>query len=317
MANHLSDPAMNPAMNPAVDPPVDSPIDPSTDSSPPPGLLIADHFHKQDDYHVRRLSGTKDWLFTFTLGGTGIFTCNRQQITCTEGDVAILAPGTVHDYATAQGEQWEFVWAHFLPRLHWLKWLQLPQIHNGLYYLHIDHALTRQQLIHAFQRLQKNCPVMNPFQEALSLNALEEILIHIAHHFKQHQSNLDPRIEEVLRLLADRMAEPLTVDELAQSVSLSPSRLSHLFKEQVGDSIIKTLLKMRLQQAARLLQFTTRQVNEIAHDVGFASPFYLTRQFKVYYGMSPTQYRANMQTASDDNESGHSSSLYQSSSVES
>jgi transcriptional regulator GlxA family with amidase domain len=67
--------------------------------------------------------------------------------------------------------------------------------------------------------------------------------------------------------------------------------VAHLFKEATGESIMATLLKLRLSQARRLLEFTNRPVGEIARSVGFQSSFHFSRQFKSFYGLSPQIYR--------------------------
>ncbi|MBC8074887.1 MAG: helix-turn-helix transcriptional regulator, partial [Chloroflexales bacterium] len=88
--------------------------------------------------------------------------------------------------------------------------------------------------------------------------------------------------------------DPVNVAALAREIGLSPSRLSHLFKQQVGSSIVETALALRLRQAARLLAFTQHPVATIAHEAGFQSAFYFSRQFKAYYGQSPSAYRKRM-----------------------
>jgi AraC family transcriptional regulator of arabinose operon len=87
----------------------------------------------------------------------------------------------------------------------------------------------------------------------------------------------------------------LTITALAQQVSLSPSRLSHLFKAQVGRSIIETMVSIRLHQTERLLKYTSLHIGEIAHEVGFQSASYFSRQFKAHYGLSPEAYRQQQQ----------------------
>ncbi|WP_232289033.1 helix-turn-helix domain-containing protein [Paenibacillus sp. Aloe-11] len=76
-----------------------------------------------------------------------------------------------------------------------------------------------------------------------------------------------------------------------KAVCLSPSRLSHLFKKQVGDSIIETLIKYRLNQAEKLIKYTIRPITEIALGVGFNSPDYFSRKFTDYFGVNPSKYR--------------------------
>lgn len=265
--------------------------------APPPGIMVADHFGASYGYHVRRPHGTRDWVLTYTLAGAGCYQLGRERHLCHAGDVFLLEPGTPHDYATAApGQPWEFYWAHFMPRAHWMPWLRLPALAPGLSSVTISDGEIRRRIEGAFERLFQDNQGMGVWQSDLTANALEEVLILVAQqHEKAKIRPLDPRIETILHLLNSRFRERLTVAELAQRVALSPSRLAHLFKAQVGISIVEMLMSIRLRQAARLLEFTSLSVGEIASDVGFHSQFYFSRQFKVYYGCSPLHFRVQRQ----------------------
>ena len=54
---------------------------------------------------------------------------------------------------------------------------------------------------------------------------------------------------------------------------------------------MQALLSVRMRQAARLLEYSTLGVAEIAAEVGFESAFYFSRQFRARFGVSPTSYR--------------------------
>ncbi len=275
--------------------------DPAVETpAPPPGILVADHFVQPYGYETHRSAGTRDWLITYTLSGQGNYRIGDKIQPCVSGDIAILLPGTPHHYATAENQIWDFMWAHFVPRPYWLGWMRLPEAAKGFVYMHVGDSLVRRRIRLAFERALSDARIgLNAYHEELAMNALEEVLLLAAQsNAKESARVLDYRVEQVLRLLADRISEPISVDALAKEVNLSPSRLAHLFKQQVGDSIMETLLKMRLRQAARLLQFTSRQVSEIASDVGFKSPFYFTRQFTARFGVNPTTYREKTQSQS-------------------
>lgn len=263
--------------------------------SPPPGVLVCGHFRERFGYHVHRSWGTRDWLITYTITGRGLYRQEGVAIHAEPGDLTLLVPGAVHDYGATPEGVWEFTWAHFVPRPSWAAWLRLPEVGKGLHRLAIADMTVRQRIQRAFTRLSRDAQGAGAFREELALNALEEILLLAAR--EQHRAAarpVDPRIQRVLDHLAANLAERHTLADLAREVSLSPSRLAHLFKEQVGDSIVETILKLRLRQAARLLEFTPRQVKEIAHDVGFQSAFYFSRQFRAHFGVSPTEYRRRL-----------------------
>jgi AraC family transcriptional regulator of arabinose operon len=263
----------------------------------PPGIMISGHFIEKFGYMGYRPNGTRDWLFTYTLSGEGVFRVDGEEFICRAGDFVILKPNTMHHYATLKGSTWNFIWIHFVPPTDWMHYFQLPEALKGLLYYHIELAQTRKRIIHVLKKVIDDNRNIHPLWEELALHSLEEIFLLIQQRLKGSQkSKLDPRVEEILNILTQKMKEPHCVEELAKTVNLSPSRLAHLFKNQTGDSIIETLIKIRIRHSARLLEFTSRKIADIATDIGFQDSFYFSRQFKAYYGMNPTSYRENMQT---------------------
>ena len=106
---------------------------------------------------------------------------------------------------------------------------------------------------------------------------------------------MDPRISSLLQELQMNPAQKISLPELARKSCLSTSRLSHLFKEQVGDTILNTLYKYRLERALQLLVSTQRQIAEIASDVGFDCAIHFTRKFRDTFGETPSLYRKRKQ----------------------
>jgi len=264
------------------------------------GRLLADHFREPFGYRTRRSKGSDDWLITYTISGEGVFKIGADIRPCSAGDVVMLPPGTPHLYATQEGGIWDFVWVHVVPLPHWSGLLQLPRTFGGLIYSHVGEEQTRRRMLNAFERAIHDSRELKSFAAELAMTAVEEFLLIVnRQHWQTSKPAMDPRVSEVLHALMHRMSESHSVAALAQAVNLSPSRLAHMFKEQVGDSIIDTLNKIRLRQAARLLRFTTRQVGEVARDVGFQDPFYFTKQFKAFYGTSPSEFRSRNSSAED------------------
>ncbi len=256
-----------------------------------PGVFICDHFNQLQGYDVFRSEGTRDWLITLTISGEGQFTLGERMHIVKRGDIAILKPKTIHRYGT-YSSQWEFVWAHFLPRETWIDWLNLPEPDNGFLNIRIDQPQLQERILGSFRRMIRDNRGIHSFAKELSMNALEEVLLAVNQWLRTNREHkVDVRIQEVLHIFSEKLKESHTIQSLSRQVNLSPSRLSHLFREQVGDSIMATLLSMRLRQAARLLEFTNRAISEIASDVGFSSPYYFTKQFTAFYGMNPRDYR--------------------------
>lgn len=258
----------------------------------PPGILVSDYYKEPYGYSCYRPKGTKDWLIMYTLSGKGFVNNGGQDdLECTEGVLVMIPPGVLHDYYTAEGEVWEKLWAHFIPRMTWTNWIPASNTAGPIYFVQIDNSFARNSIESAFRRaLSYRLDSFADLRDELTLNALEEIILLLS-SLLADKKLLDSRVKEVLNILAQQFSEQHLIDDLARKVCLSPSRLSHLFKEQVGSSIVETLTKYRLKQAEKLLLYTLRPITEISLGVGFHSPDYFTKQFFNYYGSTPSQYR--------------------------
>ncbi|MCZ7646375.1 MAG: PocR ligand-binding domain-containing protein [Planctomycetota bacterium] len=98
-------------------------------------------------------------------------------------------------------------------------------------------------------------------------------------------------VARAMALMVEHLAEPLSLEEIARHVHLSPSRLSHLFTQQEGESFRDRLLRLRIERAKALLGSTPLPVHEVAARVGYADPNFFSRIFSEKAGLSPREYR--------------------------
>jgi AraC family transcriptional regulator of arabinose operon len=102
---------------------------------------------------------------------------------------------------------------------------------------------------------------------------------------------MDARIARILTLIeaAPGMLSP--VDDLARGVNLSPSRLRHLFREEVSISLGAYVRAQRLRLAEHLLRSTFLSVKEIGNTVGFGNEAHFVRTFHRTYALPPERFR--------------------------
>ena len=105
---------------------------------------------------------------------------------------------------------------------------------------------------------------------------------------------MEPRIQRAIRLMTVDLRRELSLNELAQSVNLSESRLRHLFKAETGVSPIQYLKAQRMQKAQKLLETTFLSVKEVMLKVGVKDKSHFIRDFKKASGFSPSRYRAHL-----------------------
>lgn len=102
---------------------------------------------------------------------------------------------------------------------------------------------------------------------------------------------MDYRIITVEKYLKSNLHKNPTIEELAQSVSLSESRLQHLFKEETGCCITDYLRNLKIEKAAELLTTTFLLIKEIRQEVGLPSAKQFLKYFKEKYDCTPREYR--------------------------
>jgi transcriptional regulator GlxA family with amidase domain len=102
---------------------------------------------------------------------------------------------------------------------------------------------------------------------------------------------MNPRAERALENMKRNLHRRITVGELAQSVGLSSSRLTHLFTHQYGMPPAKYLRTLRLQKASMLLETTLLSIKEIAGQVGYYDGYHFARDFKRATGLTPSEFR--------------------------
>jgi AraC family transcriptional regulator len=98
----------------------------------------------------------------------------------------------------------------------------------------------------------------------------------------------DPRILTALRLIRASPGLRVPVREISAAVSLSPSRLIHLFREQTNLSIKRYSLWLRVVAALEAMP-AGGSLTEIAYQVGFADPAHLSRAFRRMIGINPSE----------------------------
>lgn len=102
---------------------------------------------------------------------------------------------------------------------------------------------------------------------------------------------MDQRVQRVNLLIQNNLHRNLSLGNLASSVNLSPWRLGHLFKEDMGTSPAQYLKLLRMQEAKRLLETTPLSVKEVMARVGIRDKSHFERDFKKAFGLTPAQYK--------------------------
>lgn len=100
--------------------------------------------------------------------------------------------------------------------------------------------------------------------------------------------------KKIVQYLIDYMnthyQEEVSLEDMCNTMYLSPVYLSKIFKEETGTSPINYLIQIRLQKAKDLLEQEQLPIHVVARQVGYSDAYYFSKVFKKHYGMSPAHY---------------------------
>jgi AraC family transcriptional regulator len=98
-------------------------------------------------------------------------------------------------------------------------------------------------------------------------------------------------IERVIDTMRDRVAEPLSLDEMGRVAMFSPYHFHRAFRAVTGRPPAQYLLSLRMATACRLLLTTQMRVIDVCYEVGFGSLGTFTTRFGRLVGAPPQQLR--------------------------
>ncbi len=95
----------------------------------------------------------------------------------------------------------------------------------------------------------------------------------------------------IMQWIENNYSDKFSLDELAQSIGLSRSYTSRIFRQQTGGSIHEYLLTRRIKKSCDLLRTSPLSIDAIAQEVGFIEVTYFITCFKKMMSQTPLQYR--------------------------
>lgn len=115
---------------------------------------------------------------------------------------------------------------------------------------------------------------------------------------QRRQSTVDdllPRLLQARQLVEARFLDELQVVDVATAVSLSEFHFARLFKAAFGESLYQFIKRLRLDEARRRLLASEVAITELGLQMGYSSLSSFIHAFRRRFGLSPAQYRDQLQ----------------------
>ncbi len=237
--------------------------------------------------------------------GCGVISVDGRRFQCREGDIVLIPPSKIHailrheddfmayynilfDFALLEENPSSLCSQRFFSRFE--EYCQLSS-----YYLKKESPLNGRLLL-----LVKELAAL--WEKDFAENALliKARLFEIMHLIRNEvtvsgEGNSSKakvvRLKKIFSFVKENFAEHISVEQVAELVHLSPSRLMAFFHEETGMSFVRYVNDYRLEVSAEELLDSKKTVSEIAEDCGFGNVSYFIQIFKRKFSVSPSEYR--------------------------
>ena len=245
----------------------------------------------KDRLPTRRPRGRLDYQLLYIASGKTHFIIQGQEREVSAGHMVLFLPRQEQNYVYYGKDKPEVYWVHFTGSdvKNILRRYHIP-LHENVFYCGAASTYTYlfKEMIHELQ----TCHV--GFQELLTMY-LHQIFILIQRSRQEQKPTISSYLQEEMeiarRYFNEHYNEPISIEDFAQSRSMSISWFLRNFKQVTGMSPMHYILTNRINNAASLLETTDYNVSEISAIVGYDNPLYFSRLFKKQKGVSPTEYR--------------------------
>jgi AraC-like DNA-binding protein/quercetin dioxygenase-like cupin family protein len=250
------------------------------------GVVLRETWHVRPHYH-------EHFELCYVSEGQGWFAIEEFSYKVKQGDLFLTKPGEVHQGAAAGDLPFRLSYLGF--QLDKMSTLELSYYQLGSHRVVPDSEGIIKGILEAiFNELQSEQKHRQEMAQGLFL----QLLVHLLRTYEHSTLVQDgapgvfsPLLRQVLYHVHTEIGNGHGIDELALSVHVSRSHLTHEFKRAMGVSLGQYLRALCLDWAKLYLRETSDTVSSIAERLRFSSIHTFSIFFKRHVGMSPQEYR--------------------------
>lgn len=134
-------------------------------------------------------------------------------------------------------------------------------------------------------------PLTSIHAKVIFYQLIESMLSSIQKNMTSQKSELMLQAVQYMHL---SYKEPLSVTQISKHIGVERRRFAYLFERYTGMTPNHYLTTFRMKRSRELLRIDQYTVAEVAELVGYHDSFYFSRVFKKYNGLSPSDYRKQL-----------------------
>ncbi|KIL36809.1 AraC family transcriptional regulator [Gordoniibacillus kamchatkensis] len=231
-------------------------------------------------------------LVHYVVSGRGRFRCMGRDYELGPGELFFIFPGELVYYESDADDPWRYRWIGFrgenADRL-----LAMVDLSPHRPTLRAVSGRRNAALFHTVERTlllgDPGCDLRAEGYMRLLLGDWAQSRMSVPAS-KQAEHPARHHVEQAIRWLNLQYSKPISIEEMAHTFGYHRTYLSKIFKQFTGLPPMGYLLKVRMERARQLLQ-EPLTIEQVASSVGYPDALYFSKQFKKWYGCTPSEFR--------------------------
>lgn len=249
---------------------------------------------------THRPRGRLDYQLIYVASGKAHFYFHGKKEIVTAGNMILYRPKEEQRYYYFGEDKTEVYWVHFTGN-NVKNILRKYGIADDMHVIYTSTSLEYKRL---FMRMIQELQLCRTNYEELLVHYFMELLILIKRLIEVKLRKKNPQLmqemDDAVQYFQKNYNKPIRIEDYAASHNISISWFIQNFRKYTDITPTQYILSLRMSNAKALLETTTYHINEISEIVGYENALYFSRIFKKQCGMSPTQFRKQIQNNANE-----------------
>lgn len=228
------------------------------------------------------------YLLHHIVSGKGIYKNGKKIYEISAGNTFIIYPGTEITYIADKEDPWNYIWVGFAGNDARII-LNQTDFNEDSPVLYSDPDNEFEDLLMKIYLSKGNLDSDKLKMSGYLFLALS-FFVHNTSAKKNRTDTASIYIKKAIEYIEFNYAQKLSVQEIADYIGISRSRLYRVFMETYNKSPMDIILEYRIRLACELLKHSQLSISAVGYSVGFEDNLYFSRAFKKMKGVSPREY---------------------------
>lgn len=253
-------------------------------------IYIEDIGSEHDQEHIIRPQGYWAYQWIQCYHGEGILYVNNKQYVVKKDSGMLLYPHEIHEYKK-KTDTWLVDFISFNGTMVMDTLCNHGFTESGVYLMRQSDILLG-KIRKAIAVLQTTDYMKNYTCSSIAYAILMDIIKYRFDGRSSEQASPHSRIQPVIEYINHHYHEPLTLEELAGLLKVTPQHLCILFKNTLSMRPFEYITKIRINHSKAIMNHQKHiKIEDVAKQVGYESTSYYCSNFKKIEGMTPKTYQ--------------------------